>query len=72
MFEQTLLNSADKSLLYGAVVADSLTNAVACRKKSRSCPTVASTDPPFYKDLLHPDQDEKRDRLAKSKPRSPR
>ncbi len=60
VFEQTLLDSADKSLLYGAVLADSLTNAVALQEKIEKLPTVAATEPPFYKDFLDPDQGEKR------------
>ena len=52
VFEQTLLDSADKSLLYGAVLADSLTNAVALQEKIEKLPTVAATEPPFYKDFL--------------------
>ncbi len=53
-YEQTLLDSADKSLLYGAVLADSLTNAVAEQERIEQLPTVAATEPPFYKNLLHP------------------
>jgi len=60
VFEQTLLDSADKSLLYGAVLADSLTNAVAMQEKIEKLPVVAATEPPFYKDFLNPDQGEKR------------
>jgi uncharacterized protein len=60
VFEQTLLNSADKSLLYGAVLADSLTNAVAMQEQIEKLPVVAATEPPFYKDFLDPDQGEKR------------
>ena len=60
VFEQTLLDSADKSLLYGAVLADSLTNAVMLQEKIEKLPTVAATEPPFYKDFLAPDQSEKR------------
>jgi hopanoid biosynthesis associated RND transporter like protein HpnN len=60
VFEQTLLDSADKSLLYGAVLADSLTNAVALQEQIEKLPTVAATEPPFYKDFLRPDQGEKR------------
>jgi len=59
VFEQTLLDSADKSLLYGAVLADSLTNAVALQEKIEKLPTVAATEPPFYKDFLNPDPGEK-------------
>jgi len=59
VFEQTLLDSADKSLLYGAVVADSLTNAVALQKKIEQLPSVATTDPPFYRNFLGTDLAEK-------------
>ena len=58
MFEQKLLDSADKSLLYGAVIADSLTNAVDLMEKIRKLPTVADIEPPFYGDFLA-DQSEK-------------
>jgi hopanoid biosynthesis associated RND transporter like protein HpnN len=67
VFERTLLNSADKSLLYGAVVADSLSNAVAWQEQIEKLPTVASTDPPFYKNFLHPDLDQKRPLIAEIK-----
>jgi hypothetical protein len=60
VFEQTLLDSADKSLLYGAVLADSLTNAVAMQEKIEQLPVMAATEPPFYRDFLYPDQGEKR------------
>jgi hopanoid biosynthesis associated RND transporter like protein HpnN len=58
MFEQKLLDSADKSLLYGAVIADSLTNAVDLAEKIQKLPTVADVEPPFYGDFLA-DQSEK-------------
>jgi hypothetical protein len=58
MFEQKLLDSADKSLLYGAVIADSLTNAVDLVEKIQKLPTVADIEPPFYGDFLA-DQSEK-------------
>jgi hopanoid biosynthesis associated RND transporter like protein HpnN len=58
MFEQKLLDSADKSLLYGAVIADSLTNAVDLMGKIQKLPTVADIEPPFYGDFLA-DQREK-------------
>ena len=58
MFEQKLLDSADKSLLYGAVIADSLTNAVDLMGKIQKLPTVADIEPPFYGDFLT-DQREK-------------
>lgn len=59
IFEQTLLDSADKSLLYAAVVADSLTNAVALQEKIDKLPIVAGTEPPFYKDFLNTNNAEK-------------
>ena len=59
VFEQTLLDSAEKSLLYSAVLADSLTNAVALQEKIEQLPTVAETQPPFYKDFLNPHPAEK-------------
>lgn len=59
VFEQTLLNSADKSLLYAAVLADSLTNAVALQERISKLPTVAVTEPPFYNDFLNHNQGEK-------------
>ena len=59
VFEQKLLDSADKSLLYGAAMADSLAGAVALQKKFEQLPSVAETQPPFYKDFLNPDQNEK-------------
>jgi len=52
VFEHKLLDSADKSLLYGAVMADSLTNAVELREKIKQLPVVADVDPPFYGDFL--------------------
>ena len=55
IFEQTLLSSADKSLLTGAVLADSLTNAVAEQEEIEKLPSVAGTEPPFYRDFLNPD-----------------
>jgi hopanoid biosynthesis associated RND transporter like protein HpnN len=67
VFERTLLDSADKSLLYGAVLADSLTNAVAEQEQIEKLPTVASTDPPFYRDFLYPDSGEKRKLIGEIK-----
>jgi len=58
VFEQKLLDSADKSLLYGAVIADSLTNAVELAEKIKKLPVVADIEPPFYGDFLA-DQTEK-------------
>jgi len=59
VFEHKLLGSAEKSLLYSAVLADSLTNAIALQKKIEKLPTVAETQPPFYKDFLNPNPAEK-------------
>ena len=59
VFEQKLLDSAEKSLLYSAVVADSLTNAVALQERIAQLPTVAETQPPFYENFLHPASAEK-------------
>ena len=58
VFEHKLLDSADKSLLYGAVIADSLTNAVDLAEKIKKLPMVADIEPPFYGDFLK-DQSEK-------------
>jgi hopanoid biosynthesis associated RND transporter like protein HpnN len=58
IFEQKLLDSADKSLLYAAVIADSLTNAVDLAEKIKKLPVVADVEPPFYGDFLA-DQTEK-------------
>jgi hopanoid biosynthesis associated RND transporter like protein HpnN len=52
VFEHKLLNSADKSLLYGAVIADSLTNAIDLAEKIKQLPVVADVEPPFYGDFL--------------------
>ena len=57
VFEKKLVNS--KSLLFAAIVADSLTNAVALQQKIEELPSVAETEPPFYKDFLDPDQAQK-------------
>jgi len=67
VFEQTLLDSANKSLLYGAVLADSLSNAVAWQEKIEQLPTVADTEPPFYRDFLHPDQGGRRKLIGEVK-----
>lgn len=67
VYEQTLLDSADKSLLYAAVLADSLTNAVAEQEKIEKMSTVAGTEPPFYRDFLYPDQGQKRKLIGQIK-----
>jgi hypothetical protein len=52
VFAHKLLDSADKSLLYGAVIADSLTNAVELTDRIKKLPAVADVEPPFYKNFL--------------------
>ena len=61
VFEQKLLDAADKSLLYGAVVADSLTNAIDLEEKIKKLPTVADVEPPssLLDDFLNPSSGEK-------------
>jgi hypothetical protein len=61
VFENKLLAAADKSLLFGAVVANSLTNAIALEEKIRRLPTVADVEPPagLLNDLLKPSSLEK-------------
>ncbi|MFZ1072610.1 MAG: MMPL family transporter [Verrucomicrobiia bacterium] len=46
VFTQKLIDSADKSVLCGAVVADSLDQAIALEEKIRQLPTVADIEPP--------------------------
>jgi hopanoid biosynthesis associated RND transporter like protein HpnN len=67
VFEHKLLDSAEKSLLYAAVMADSLTNAVALQARFAALPTVAETQPPFYKDFLVDDQGGKLRRIGRIK-----
>jgi hopanoid biosynthesis associated RND transporter like protein HpnN len=52
VFAHKLLDSADKSLLYGAVIADTLTNAVDLAERIKKLPTVADVEPPFYENFL--------------------
>jgi len=52
VFAHKLLDSADKSLLYGAVIADSLTNAVELTQRIQKLSTVADVEPPIYKNFL--------------------
>ena len=52
VFAHKLLDSADKSLLYGAVIADSLTNAVDLTERIKKLPAVADVEPPFYENFL--------------------
>ena len=46
VFEQKLIDSADKSLLCGAIVADSVDQAIVLEGKIRQLPTVADIEPP--------------------------
>jgi hypothetical protein len=51
VYSQKLIDSADKSVLYGAVVAGSLDEAIALEKKIQALPSVADIEPPL--DLLN-------------------
>jgi len=57
IFAHKLLNSADKSLLYGAVIADSLTNAVELAGEIKNLPVVADVEPPIYENFLEDPSD---------------
>ncbi len=59
LFEQKLIDSADKSVLYGAVVADSLTQAVQLEEQIKKLPTVASNGVQSMATYLAEDQTEK-------------
>ena len=59
VFEQKLIDSADKSVLYGAVVADSLPQAVELQKQIEKLPTVASNGVQSMAVFLNEDQTEK-------------
>ncbi|HVU28319.1 MAG TPA: MMPL family transporter [Verrucomicrobiae bacterium] len=56
-FEQKLINSAGKSVLFGAVMADSLTNAIELEEKIKKLPTVADVE--SIAGFLNQDQNEK-------------
>jgi hypothetical protein len=51
VFSQKLIDSADKSVLSGAVVADSLDQAIALEEKIQALPSVAEIEPPL--DMLN-------------------
>jgi hypothetical protein len=51
VFSQKLIDSADKSVLCGAVVADSLDQAIALEGKIQALPSVAEIEPPL--DMLN-------------------
>jgi len=57
VFEQKLIDSADKSVLFGAVVADSLDDAVSLEEKIKKLPTVADVE--SIAGFLNQDQNEK-------------
>ncbi|MDD5138694.1 MAG: MMPL family transporter [Verrucomicrobiales bacterium] len=59
VFEQKLIDSADKSVIYGAVVADSLAHAVALEEKIKKLPTVASNGVQSIAFFLNQDQTKK-------------
>src|SRR5271170_4222011 len=59
VFEQKLIDSADKSVLYGAVIADSLAQAVELQKQIEKLPTVASNGVQSMALFLNEDQTEK-------------
>jgi hopanoid biosynthesis associated RND transporter like protein HpnN len=59
VFEQKLIDSADKSVLYGAVIADSLEQAVELQKQIEKLPTVASNGVQSIAFFLNEDQTEK-------------
>jgi uncharacterized protein len=61
VFEQKLFAAADQSLLYGAVVADSLTNAIDLEEKISRLSTVANVEPPvsLLEDFVKPSSPEK-------------
>jgi hypothetical protein len=61
VFEQKLIDSADKSLLCGAIVADSLDQAIALEEKIKQLPTVADIEPPsdMLNDFLEQNQSKK-------------
>jgi len=44
VFERKLIDSAEKSVLYGALVADSLPQAADLERRARALPTVSTTD----------------------------
>jgi len=59
LYEQKLIDSADKSVLYGAVIADSLPQAVELQKEIEKLPTVASNGVQSMATYLAEDQTEK-------------
>ena len=56
VYVKKMMDSADKSVLYGAVMTDSLTNAVALQEQIEKLPVVAGTEPPFYRDFVNTNQ----------------
>lgn len=69
VFEEKLFAAADKSLLYGAVVADSLTNAIDLENRLKQLSTVAAVEPPssLLDHLLNPSGREKLELIGQIK-----
>ena len=70
VFEQKLIDSADKSVLFGAVVADSLPQAVQMEQKIKKLPTVADVD--SMADYLSQNQTDKLKLIGQIKHEVPR
>ncbi len=66
VYEQKLIDSADKSVLFGAVVADNLDEAVALEKKIRALTNVVA-DVESIAGFLHQDQNRKLQLIANIK-----
>ena len=64
VFEQKLIDSADKSVLYAAVVAETLPEAVALQERISQLPTVASNGVQCIAFALNDDQREKLKRVG--------
>jgi hypothetical protein len=69
VFEEKLFAAADQSLLCGAVVADSLTNAIDLEKRISRLPTVADVEPPasLLEDFLNSSNGEKLELIGQIK-----
>lgn len=67
VYVRKMMDSADKSVLYGAIMTDSLTNAVALQQRIEQLPEVAGTEPPFYRDFLDTNQAVKLQLIGKIK-----
>jgi uncharacterized protein len=67
LYEQKLINSADKSVIYCAVIADSAAEAVALQKRIEQLPTVASNGVQSIASFINEDQTEKLKLISKVK-----